>query len=40
VHIMKTYSDLEHLNIGSGEDVSINQLAQLIAVADAIENEQ
>ena len=33
VYIMKTYSGLEHLNVGSGEDVSINQLAQLIGAA-------
>jgi GDP-L-fucose synthase len=33
VHVMKTYSDIEHLNVGSGEDVSIGELAQLIAAA-------
>jgi GDP-L-fucose synthase len=31
VYIMKTYSDMEHLNVGSGEDVTINQLAQIVA---------
>jgi GDP-L-fucose synthase len=31
VHIMKVYSDGEHINVGSGEDVTINDLARLVA---------
>jgi GDP-L-fucose synthase len=31
VHIMKVYSDVEHINVGSGEDVEILELARLIA---------
>jgi GDP-L-fucose synthase len=31
VHLMKTYSDLEHVNVGSGEDVTILELAQFVA---------
>jgi GDP-L-fucose synthase len=27
---MKTYSDFEHVNVGSGEDVTILELAQLV----------
>jgi GDP-L-fucose synthase len=35
VHIMKHYSDAPHLNIGTGADITIRQLAELIAkVAD------
>ena len=30
VHLMKTYSDTEHVNIGSGEDITIEALARLI----------
>jgi GDP-L-fucose synthase len=30
VHVMKTYSEAEHVNVGSGEDVSILELAQLV----------
>ena len=30
VHLMKTYSDFEHVNVGSGEDVTILELAQLV----------
>ena len=31
VHIMRVYSDSEHINVGSGEDVTINDLARLVA---------
>jgi GDP-L-fucose synthase len=31
VHLMKTYSDFEHVNVGSGEDVTILELAQMVA---------
>jgi GDP-L-fucose synthase len=30
VHIMKVYSSSEHINVGSGEDISISDLARLI----------
>jgi GDP-L-fucose synthase len=30
VHLMQTYSDHEHVNIGSGEDVTILELAQTV----------
>jgi GDP-L-fucose synthase len=30
VHIMKVYSSTEHINIGSGEDITIEDLSQLI----------
>jgi GDP-L-fucose synthase len=30
VHLMKTYSDFEHVNVGAGEDISIRDLAKLI----------
>jgi GDP-L-fucose synthase len=30
VHLMKTYSDFEHVNVGSGVDVTILELAQLV----------
>jgi GDP-L-fucose synthase len=30
VHLMKTYSGDEHVNVGSGEDVTILQLAQIV----------
>lgn len=30
VHLMKTYSDFEHVNVGSGEDITIFELAQLV----------
>lgn len=30
VHLMKTYSDFEHVNVGSGEDLSILELTQLV----------
>jgi GDP-L-fucose synthase len=31
VHLMKTYSGLEHVNVGSGEDITILELARLVA---------
>lgn len=31
VHIMKTYSDDEHINVGSGADLTIKDLAHLVA---------
>ena len=30
VHLMKTYSDAEHINVGSGTDLAIHDLAQII----------
>lgn len=33
VHLMKTYSDFEHVNVGSGEDVTILELAELVCRA-------
>jgi GDP-L-fucose synthase len=30
VHLMKTYSDAEHVNVGSGSDVTILELAELV----------
>jgi GDP-L-fucose synthase len=29
-HIMRTYSEVEHINVGSGEDLSILELARLV----------
>ncbi len=31
IHIMQFYSDDEHINVGSGSDISIKDLAQLVA---------
>ena len=31
VHLLKTYSGLTHINIGSGEEISIHELAQCVA---------
>jgi GDP-L-fucose synthase len=31
VHIMKVYSEAEHINVGSGEDLTIDDLARLVA---------
>jgi len=31
VHILQVYSDIEHINVGSGEDLTIRALAQLTA---------
>jgi GDP-L-fucose synthase len=33
VYLMKTYSDFEHVNVGSGEDVTILELAKLVCEA-------
>ena len=30
VHLMKVYSDFEHVNVGSGEDIAIADLAQMV----------
>lgn len=30
IHLIKSYSDLEHVNVGSGEDISILELAELV----------
>ena len=30
VHVMQTYSDAQHINVGSGEDLTILDLAQLV----------
>ena len=31
MHLMKVYSEFEHVNVGCGEDISILELARLIA---------
>jgi GDP-L-fucose synthase len=31
VHLMRVYSDAEHVNVGSGEDLEIGELAELVA---------
>ena len=31
VHLLKTYSDEEHVNVGSGSDISIRELAETVA---------
>ena len=31
VHMAKTYSDLSHINVGTGEDISIAELTRLVA---------
>lgn len=31
VYVMKTYSEAEHINVGSGEDIPIRELAELVA---------
>jgi GDP-L-fucose synthase len=33
VHLMKVYSDAEPINVGSGEDLTIRELAQIVATA-------
>jgi GDP-L-fucose synthase len=30
MHVIKTYSDADHINVGSGEELSINELARLV----------
>lgn len=39
VFLMKTYSDDEHVNAGSGEDIAIGDLAQLVCRAVGFEGE-
>lgn len=39
VHLLKTYSEEQHINIGSGSDVSIRALAQMIAAVTGYEGE-
>lgn len=39
VHIMKVYSDFEHINVGSGEDIRIIDLARLVAEVVGFEGE-
>jgi GDP-L-fucose synthase len=39
VHLMKVYSDAEHVNVGSGEDLTIRELAQIVARAVHFEGE-
>ncbi|NOX41213.1 MAG: GDP-L-fucose synthase [Alphaproteobacteria bacterium] len=39
VHLMKVYSDEEHVNVGSGEDLTILELAQLVALIVGFEGE-
>jgi GDP-L-fucose synthase len=39
VHLMKTYSAESHVNVGSGEDISILELAGLVAGAVGFEGE-
>jgi GDP-L-fucose synthase len=39
VHVMKAYSDAEHVNVGSGEDLTIRELAQLVASAVGFQGE-
>ncbi len=31
VHLLQVYSDMEHVNVGSGDDVTILELAELVA---------
>lgn len=39
VFLMKTYSDFEHVNVGSGDDVTIMELAQLVCDAVGFDGE-
>ncbi len=39
VHLMKAYSDFEHVNVGSGEDLSIMELTRLICKVTGFEGE-
>jgi GDP-L-fucose synthase len=39
VHLMKVYSDAEHVNVGSGGDLTIRELAQIVAEAVGFEGE-
>jgi GDP-L-fucose synthase len=39
VHVMKAYSDAEHVNVGSGEDLTIRELAEIVASAVGFRGE-
>ena len=39
VHLMKVYSDFEHVNVGSGEDLSILQLTKLVCEVVGFEGD-
>lgn len=39
VHLMKVYSDHEHVNVGSGEDIAIEDLARLVMKVIGFEGE-
>lgn len=39
VFLMKTYSDLEHVNVGSGEDITIQELAELVCQVVGFDGE-
>lgn len=39
VHLMKHYSDAEHVNVGSGEDIAIIDLARLVCEVVGFEGE-
>lgn len=39
VHLLKTYSDVGHVNVGSGEDVTILELTRLVAETVGFEGE-
>ncbi len=39
VHVMKVYSEAEHINVGSGEDLPIIELARLVAEVVGFEGE-
>jgi len=39
VHLMKTYSEAEHVNVGSGEDISIYDLTRLVCDVVGFEGE-
>ncbi len=39
VHLMKTYSDESHINVGSGQELSIHALAELVAAEVGFEGE-
>lgn len=39
VHLMKVYSDFDHVNVGSGEDLPIKELAELVMEVVGFEGE-
>lgn len=39
VHLMKTYSDFEHVNVGSGDDVTILELTRMVCDVIGFEGE-